>query len=185
MAGNQMLRRRIKRSRELITQPLYDTVQIPATPSWTQDLTVFAASTTPGQALMRSNMEQVGLLPAPRAVLVKALSAFFETTVTGADLKTILANAACIFTVGTKDYFKGPLWMLPGGGGPTGTGTDLNTNGTPESFNVFRFQQPVEIPTLQSFKLVIKAPPSGGSVGPVAATRITFALWCTESRQVQ
>lgn len=179
----QMVRRAVKRLSELVTQPLYDSITIPATTSWNTDLTLFANSATPGQHLVLSNMDQVGILPSPRAVLVKGFSAFVDPSVSGADLKFLLRNAAGVFKVNTKEYFKGPLWMAPGGGGARGTGTDLNTNGDAQAFNFFRFQQPVEIPSMQQFSFVIKSPQATGAL--VTATRVTIALWCTEKRSVQ
>lgn len=182
-ASSQLMRRAINRSRELITQPLYDSVDVPAGAAWNADLVFFQRSAAPGSHFIITNMEQVGILPSPRTVLVKGFSAFVDPAVSGADLKFLLRNAAAVFKVNTKDYFKGPIWMLPGGGGAEGTGTDLNTNGSAQSFNIFRFQQPIVIPPMQSFSVTLKQPLATGAL--VVATRLTMVLWCTESRSVQ
>lgn len=173
----------VNRTREIITQPVYDTQTLPTT--WAAAIKFFNNTNSAGKAGVKSNMELVGMLPSPKTIRVYGASFTVDPRVSEADLKLILLNASLVFKVASKEYWKGPAWMWCAGGGIAGTGTGINTNGWPVAGNFFKFRHPITINQQVTFSVLLEAPGHAASVTLSAATEATISLWATEARQVQ
>jgi hypothetical protein len=163
-----------KGRKEIITQPLWDTVQYLTTA--TVQLTLFNAVRA---TLDLSNMELAGQLAAPKAFLIRAIRFFAKnspwaaaraaagslTVGTFDDMQQLLNTGTLQLSVGSKIYCQTPLWMIPAGGGPWGAiGLDGNTadpgitigyaqNGPPLVDNAFVLSRPMLIAPQINFKV--------------------------------
>jgi hypothetical protein len=152
--------------KEVIGWAWYDTVTY--TSGTTTAITLFNAIRA---TLDLSNMEVAGQLAAPKAFLGRALRFFVKgrprsvaraastnPNTGGIDNVAQLINTGVLsLNIGSKNYGKIPLWMLPAGGGAfgligvegatadPGAAIDYGTNGIPDPRAVYSLSQPIFI----------------------------------------
>jgi hypothetical protein len=168
-----------KGQKEIITQPLWDTVVY--TSAATTALTFFNAVRA---TLDLGNMDLAGQLAAPKAFLIRAIRFYVKTfpwsaaraaagsVTTGVydDVQQLLNTGVLQLSVGSKLYVQTPLWMIPAGAGPAGwMGLDGNTadpgitvsyaqNGLPQVDNAFVLSRPMLLAPQINFRIDITWP---------------------------
>ena len=198
----------VNRQREDRSQPYYDKQALPVTAGgiWNADVSFFQTVQNHPSA---GNMSVAGQLPAPKELVVRAITVKPILAIIGAagttaaqwlpvaagilltDIVTLEAFGGMIFYIADKEYLRLPLYMVPAGGGgyfsTTAAGAGANW-GTPVSFNRFKLNIPLVIPMQQNFRILVPAPP----IAPVAFTGagadtvvLTIGLHGDERRAVQ
>lgn len=112
-----------------------------------------------------SNMEIPSQLAAPKAFFLRAIRFYVKTRPFAAavavaavqpgtldDINQLINTGVLTLTIGNKLYSQLPLWMLPSGGGVTGTNAsggagsyDSATNGMPDARVVYSLTKPLFI----------------------------------------
>lgn len=198
---------RIAGGRDIITQPLYDTLQYP-TAGTSAPLRFFttplgAGTTlfgTGGKNLSDTNMRQAGQLPSPQTfeiftIQVSLLSTAAASLATGGttyqDLQVLLQGAHFILTIGSKQWLELPVYYLPSGGGleayatggagPAAMGATVHS-GVADPSAVFKLSRSITIDTNENFDGQVIVP-AASAVTTAVNVRLSFNGELTRSIQ--
>jgi hypothetical protein len=171
--------------RDVIAEPRYDTVTLPTAGIGT--LTFFSVPIGQGQSAYGAagvaktaadtNMELAGQLPNPYAFTILAFRMMPSWNITANDLR--LAFNGCVFqlVIGAKPFLRVPARTIPQGNGPSGSGTDLNSNGFPSMSNSFGIgRKPLTLSPTENFTIQMLWPGLIVAVTTVIAGQGTAGL---------
>ena len=181
---------------EVTTQGLYDYYEVAASTAVTAQILFTiprgnqytpAGGTAFTKAYYHTNLNQAGMLSAPRKFMVKGLSAFLRTDIAPADYNQFAGNTLVTFQVDEKAYLRTVLAKLPGGGGASGFAqVNLATaaarldgciaNGWPEANAIYQLEgDGVQIEQQQNWAVVIDPTQvQSGAFTTAAAAGTTF-----------
>jgi len=161
---------------EVTTQGLYDYYEVAANTAVTTQILFTiprgnqytpAGGTAFTKNYYHTNLNQAGMLSAPRKFMVKGLSAFLRTDICSSDYNQFAGNTLVTFQVDEKAYLRVVLAKLPGGGGASGLlqftqGSAANqvasciANGWPEANAIYQLEgDGVQIEQQQNWAVVI------------------------------
>ncbi len=148
-----------------------------------------------------TNLKTAQTLPFGKDYMVRSIRFAVNANIALLDLQSLFANYILVFTVGDKDYWLGPLWMLPQGGGAFNSGAlstallaiTTNTmawsNGVPDSRAINVLDLPVRIANGENFSVELQGLPfttaaAGGTVfGGTLDMRVVLDGEITEPAQ--
>jgi len=195
---------RLARGRDVITQPLYDTVQFGAAAltsgSFIKLFTVpqgqgtTAIGTAGSKVEADTNMTLGGQLPAPWGYRIMAIACQLDPQSTFADINAAIASLSFRLTIGAKDWLTCPLSMLPAGGGADGvsslvaasqsaTTTTLRT-GIADARAIYALSRPLIINEQENFSCQITAG-RGFTFSAAAQSWVRVILHGELSRSIQ
>ncbi len=154
--------------------PIYDRVIIAVATATTNPILFFTVPVGAGtgisgvKQIWDTNLNEAQTLPLGKDYLVRAIRFYVENDIVLADLNLLYKNYILAFIVGDKTYWRGPLWMVPAGGGANSDGL-LSTallagtlpplswgNGVPDSRNINVLDLPIRISNGENFRVELQ-----------------------------